>query len=60
MITQLLTDKLKDAFKRLGYDTKHALVSLSNRPDLSQYQCNAALAMAKELKKPLGKLPNRF
>ena len=34
-----------------GYDEKYGRVSLSNRPDLCEYQCNGAMAAAKEYKK---------
>ena len=38
-------------FKDAGYDEKFAMVTLSNRPDLCQFQCNGAMAAAKEYKK---------
>ena len=38
-------------FTACGYDEKYGMVSLSNRPDLCQFQCNGALAAAKEYKK---------
>ena len=34
-----------------GYDAKYGKVTLSNRPDLCEYQCNGAMAAAKEYKK---------
>ncbi len=43
--------ELKAAFEKAGYDEKYAKVTLSNRPDLCQFQCNGALAAAKEYKK---------
>lgn len=39
------------AFKAAGYDASYAKVSLSNRPDLCEYQCNGAMAAAKAYKK---------
>lgn len=39
------------AFSACGYDGKYARVTLSNRPDLCEFQCNGALAAAKEYKK---------
>ena len=39
------------AFTECGYDAKYAKVTLSNRPDLCEYQCNGAMAAAKEYKK---------
>ncbi len=40
------------AFASCGYDGKYAHVTASNRPDLCEFQCNGALAAAKEYKKP--------
>lgn len=49
-----ILDEIKEAviiaFKDAGYDEKYGSVSVSNRPDLCQYQCNGALAAAKEYK----------
>lgn len=42
---------LEKAFEECGYDTKYAKVTVSNRPDLCEYQCNGAMAAAKEYKK---------
>ena len=50
-ILDLLTEEIKSAFKKSGYDEKYARVSVSNRPDLCEYQCNGAMAAAKEYKK---------
>ena len=50
-ITDILKEKLKEAFVESGYDEKYAMVSVSNRPDLCQYQCNGAMAAAKAYKK---------
>lgn len=53
-IIELLQEEVKQAFEQAGYDGEYAKVTLSNRPDLCQYQCNGALAMAKkEHKAPL-------
>ena len=38
----ILTDKVKEAFTIAGYDGENAYVSVSGRPDLCQYQCNAS------------------
>ncbi len=40
-----------DAFTHLGLDGKFASVTVSDRPDLAQFQCNGALAAAKALKR---------
>ena len=50
-IVEAITEELKKAFAECGYDEKYAKVSLSNRPDLCEYQCNGAMAAAKEYKK---------
>ena len=42
---------LQDVFVQLGYPTDQARVGISNRPDLCEYQCNGAMALAKALKK---------
>lgn len=50
-----IIDEIKEvvtaAFENAGYDKKYGMVTVSNRPDLCQYQCNGALAAAKEYKK---------
>lgn len=50
-ILDLITDEVTKAFMECGYDAKYAKVTLSNRPDLCEYQCNGAMAAAKEYKK---------
>lgn len=50
-IIDVLQEEVKQAFEKAGYDGKYAKVTISNRPDLCQYQCNGALAMAKEYHK---------
>ena len=50
-LVEILTEKLQAGFVRAGYDEKYGCVSVSNRPDLCQYQCNGAMAAAKEYKK---------
>ena len=47
-IITLLQEELSAAFEKAGYEQKYAKVTLSNRPDLCQYQCNGALAAAKQ------------
>lgn len=46
-----LTNIFTKAFIECGYDEKFGAVTVSNRPDLCQYQCNGALAAAKQYKK---------
>ncbi len=46
-----LSERMQDAFKKAGYDSKYGKVTFSNRPDLCEFQCNGAMAAAKEYKK---------
>ncbi len=50
-IVTLLQEELARAFEQAGYDAQYAKVTVSNRPDLCQYQCNGALAAAKQYHK---------
>jgi arginyl-tRNA synthetase len=47
---EIIAKDVKDAFIKKGYEEKYGVVTLSNRPDLCQYQCNGALAAAKQYK----------
>ena len=42
---------MKKGFVKAGYDDKYANVTVSNRPDLCEYQCNGAMPAAKEYHK---------
>ncbi len=46
-----LTQTVSAAFTENGFDAAYAKVTLSNRPDLCEYQCNGALAAAKQYHK---------
>ena len=46
-----LEEEVKTAFSEAGYDKKYGVVVVSNRPDLCEYQCNGAMAAAKEYHK---------
>ena len=50
-VIEILQEELSAAFEKAGYDKKYAKGGVSNRPDLCQYQCNGALAAAKEYHK---------
>lgn len=50
-IIELLEEEISAAFYECGYDKKYAKVTVSNRPDLCEYQCNGAMPAAKEYKK---------
>ena len=45
LIDSISTEVMK-AFTDNGYDAKYGKVTLSNRPDLCEYQCNGAMAPA--------------
>jgi len=49
-ILDIITSKMEAAFAAAGYDASFGRVTVSNRPDLCQYQCNGALAAAKQYK----------
>ena len=51
-ILDLISHKMADAFAAAGFDPVFGRVTISNRPDLCEYQCNGALAAAKTYHKP--------
>ncbi len=50
-ILDCIRQEMEQAFAACGYEEKYGMASLSNRPDLCQYQCNGAMAAAKAYKK---------
>ena len=46
-----LDSAIASALKQLNYDVSNTMVSISNRPDLSDYQSNIAMPLARILKK---------
>lgn len=53
-LIDLLNATVEDAFVKAGYEAGFGRVNISNRPDLCEYQCNGAMALAKrEHKKPM-------
>lgn len=50
-ILDVITEKVAGVFGACGYEEKYGKVSISNRPDLCEYQCNGAMAAAKAYKK---------
>ena len=50
-ILDLISNEVKAAFQNAGYDAAYGKVTLSNRPDLCEYQCNGAMAGAKTYRK---------
>ena len=50
-ILHVITQEMENAFRDCGYEASYGKVTLSNRPDLCEYQCNGAMAAAKAYKK---------
>lgn len=50
-ILDLLSEEMGKAFEAAGYDGALGRVTVSNRPDLCEYQCNGAMAGAKQYHK---------
>ena len=50
-IIKMIEQEMIPAFEKAGYDAALAKVTVSNRPDLCEYQCNGAMAGAKLYKK---------
>ena len=50
-ILELISEEMKKGFALAGYNEELGKVTLSNRPDLCEYQCNGAMAGAKQYKK---------
>lgn len=50
-ILDVISDEMKNAFLSAGYEEELGKVTISNRPDLCEYQCNGAMAGAKRYKK---------
>ncbi len=47
----LISQEMEEAFEAAGYDPALGKVTVSNRPDLCEYQCNGAMAGAKRYHK---------
>ncbi len=53
-ILNVIGDAVRTGFALAGYDAELGRVTVSNRPDLCEYQCNGAMAGAKQYhKKPI-------
>ncbi|MDE6951620.1 MAG: arginine--tRNA ligase [Lachnospiraceae bacterium] len=46
-----ISEEVKRAFAEAGYEEELGRVTVSNRPDLCEYQCNGAMAGAKKYRK---------
>src|SRR5688500_6796148 len=51
-ISDRLSVILADSFEQLEIPRSYAVALVSDRPDLADWQCNGALAAAKEARKP--------
>lgn len=49
-LSSCIKEKVAKAYQQCGYDETQTLVKLSDRPDMSDYQSNGALPLAKQLK----------
>ena len=49
-ILDIITEKMQQSFQAAEYEPSFGRVTVSNRPDLCEYQCNGALAAAKQYK----------
>jgi len=47
-VLEIISKEVGDAFEKAGYDRELGRVTVSNRPDLCEYQCNGAMAGAKK------------
>ena len=50
-LINLITKVVKEAFVKCNYSSEYGIITLSNRPDLCQFQCNGALTAAKVYRK---------
>ncbi|HIZ22193.1 MAG TPA: arginine--tRNA ligase [Candidatus Blautia faecigallinarum] len=50
-LMDLMEREISAAFEKAGYDPSYGKVTVSNRPDLCEFQCNGAMAGAKTYKK---------
>ncbi len=50
-ILDLISEEMQQAFAAAGYDAELGRVTVSNRPDLCEYQCNGAMAGARKYHK---------
>lgn len=50
-LLEIITEETSAAFVQCGYDAAYGRVTVSNRQDLCEFQCNGAMAGAKKYKK---------
>ncbi|MBQ1281560.1 MAG: hypothetical protein IIY16_04890, partial [Oscillospiraceae bacterium] len=46
-LIDLISAEVSSAFEAAGYAAEYGKVTVSNRPDLGEYQCNGAMPAAK-------------
>lgn len=51
LLTEQLSEIVSDAFEQCGYDRALGIVTVSDRQDLCQFQCNGAFGAAKQARK---------
>lgn len=51
-LIKILSKEVSDTFEKCGYERPFGSLTVSDRPDLCQFQCNGALSSAKKYKKP--------
>lgn len=57
-IIDIIKEKVTEGFVKAGYDARYGFITNSNRPDLCQFQCNGAMAAAKEYRKAPAMIAN--
>ncbi|MCF0122217.1 MAG: arginine--tRNA ligase [Lachnospiraceae bacterium] len=50
-LIEWISEEVAKAFKKAGYDSYYGRITVSNRPDLCEYQCNGAIAAQKAYQK---------
>ena len=50
-LVYIISEEMKKAFEKAGYDRENGMVKLSDRPDLCEFQCNGAMALARSAHK---------
>lgn len=59
MLIKQLSNIVEDKFEQCGFDRQYGMVTVSNRPDLCQFQCNGALVAAKKYRKAPVQIANQ-
>ena len=51
VVKDLIIEEFEKAFDKLGYDKELIVISYANNPEVADYQCNSAFALAKKIGK---------